>query len=47
MNPHHFGQLDPDTDPHQSEKYDTDPHQCEKQDPDPHQGDADPQHCSN
>jgi hypothetical protein len=37
--PHHFGKLDPDLDPHphQSGKLDPDLHKSEKQDPDPHQ----------
>jgi hypothetical protein len=31
MDPHHFGNLDPDPNPHQGDKPDPDPH------PDPHQ----------
>jgi hypothetical protein len=34
MDLHHFGKLDLDPDPHQSEKQDPDPHQRQKQDPD-------------
>jgi hypothetical protein len=36
--------MDPDPDPHQSNKQDPDPHQSYKQNPDPHQNYADPQH---
>jgi hypothetical protein len=39
MDPHHFGNLDPNPDshPHQNKNQDPDPHQSDKLDPNPHQ----------
>ncbi len=39
MDPHHFGNPDPDPHPHQIKNQDADPHQSDKLDPDtdPHQ----------